>query len=371
MADSLFWQQLADRFRALSSCYHLRVHSFEDSNGGREAQWTFINSDKSVAVQFEAIARRAGTALVERSSSDLLYGWLNELRRHKFGRACNGCKHSSGHDGWLIESPAVDSASLCCILESQAIQIESDRSGSGQPKPFSDVFADEVKKVAPNVPFMIQRGFDVLLSEYPEHSSFSLDGLRHPFKLDALIGKMFRIAQDLGWITDSTPHVQRSAIEGILRDRAAHYQYVLLLIQKDNRRPENAGAWSSMLLSEMAKLPFDHRFVLGNGEFAERTVMEFGQRTAQPAEIILHPEPSDSDHLLVNLSKAVTNKIGIDGFLERNPGISRTQFTDFRAGRIEGKVGKDKCEEIRRAIVSTAAELGLYLPDRHRTCVAY
>jgi hypothetical protein len=51
-------------------------------------------------------------------------------------------------------------------------------------------------------------------------------------------------------------------------------------------------------------------------------------------------------------------------WLEENPGISRTQLTDYLGGRIKGRVSAPKCTEIERAILASAAALGLKTSSR-------
>jgi hypothetical protein len=49
----------------------------------------------------------------------------------------------------------------------------------------------------------------------------------------------------------------------------------------------------------------------------------------------------------------------LDLWLGEHPGLSRTQVTDFLAGRIKGRVSGNKLEKIQTAIRNSAQQLGL------------
>jgi hypothetical protein len=49
----------------------------------------------------------------------------------------------------------------------------------------------------------------------------------------------------------------------------------------------------------------------------------------------------------------------LEGWLNENRGLCRTQVTDYRAGRIKGRVSASKCKAIEAAIRASAQELGL------------
>jgi hypothetical protein len=54
-----------------------------------------------------------------------------------------------------------------------------------------------------------------------------------------------------------------------------------------------------------------------------------------------------------------SQKVVLADFLKEHPGISRTQVTDYRAGRTQGRVSPGKCRTIEAAILASAARLGL------------
>ena len=55
----------------------------------------------------------------------------------------------------------------------------------------------------------------------------------------------------------------------------------------------------------------------------------------------------------------VVTETGIEAFLTEHPGVKRTALMDYKAGRIKGRVGPDKCRAIISAAQHTAQTLGL------------
>lgn len=81
------------------------------------------------------------------------------------------------------------------------------------------------------------------------------------------------------------------------------------------------------------------------------------------------PAPSRYQTLLYEVLTRLKGNSGrvedaLSTFLESYAkGISRTQLTDYRAGRVKGKVSTEKCEAIENAITQAAKELGVTHSD--------
>jgi hypothetical protein len=61
----------------------------------------------------------------------------------------------------------------------------------------------------------------------------------------------------------------------------------------------------------------------------------------------------------VKLFDLVLAKTSLDKWVDENRGLSRTAVTDYRAGRIVGRVSAQKRAAIEAAIIASATALGL------------
>jgi hypothetical protein len=143
MADSTFWRDLADQFRALPEEFALLRGDRHQTVGSDDpAQWELIGGI-SAKVHFEALARRAASAIPNPSSSDLLTAWLEALIQHadaEVDQKIIGTQHNP--DGsvagkrmtsslyWLPAS----SVNYCKMLESEALQAEAEEKRRNDPK---------------------------------------------------------------------------------------------------------------------------------------------------------------------------------------------------------------------------------------------
>jgi hypothetical protein len=82
MADSGFWRDLAERFRALEDPYGmLRADWACVVGSGEPGQWRLPGgAGRTVTTQFESLAKRGASALSDAASPDLLIAWLEALR---------------------------------------------------------------------------------------------------------------------------------------------------------------------------------------------------------------------------------------------------------------------------------------------------
>jgi hypothetical protein len=135
MADSDFWRELAEKFRAIEDPFdllHAEWKKFERD------EWSLVDEAlaarphrASISTRFEALARRGGTRLD--SGRDSLHVWLDALRAED--RWTDHEVHSGlNASGQPVEPPVLiacwimrlckSSAEFCDILESRAIESE-------------------------------------------------------------------------------------------------------------------------------------------------------------------------------------------------------------------------------------------------------
>jgi hypothetical protein len=92
---------------------------------------------------------------------------------------------------------------------------------------------------------------------------------------------------------------------------------------------------------------------------------ELNTAGAADDEPVAAPEPAkrtivDEAHgRYVALSDEVLKQMKLEAFLNDHRSVSRTQFTDYRAGRIGGRISGQKREAIEAAIGESAKRLGL------------
>jgi hypothetical protein len=132
MADSDFWRDLADKFRALSDPEGLLCAHWI-SKKGLPYEWSLRSTrvvwgGRSVQVQFEALARRGGLEIDKPNDRSPLDWWLDSLSKDvpgdKFG---SGGEIVDGKpaDRWgSIDRICETSADFCKILESRALDAE-------------------------------------------------------------------------------------------------------------------------------------------------------------------------------------------------------------------------------------------------------
>lgn len=132
MSDSKFWRNLASEFRALDPHGALRADWDYIVSSGDLTGWRLAGADHTLRVQFEALARRAGSASADRSGMDLLIVWFDALRREspnfEYGAYLTEM-HDDGTDGphhqlGTIPHICVASADYCNVLESRAVDAE-------------------------------------------------------------------------------------------------------------------------------------------------------------------------------------------------------------------------------------------------------
>ena len=134
MLDSDFWQEYAEKFRALDpSGQYLWASWYSDLADGRAEppSWTLMgvgDIGHGVEVAFEPLARRAGKKLGK--PGNLLDTWLNAVKDH-----CGG-DHSGGGfrkapDGTMVEHIGgrilflcLAASELCSEMESRALEFE-------------------------------------------------------------------------------------------------------------------------------------------------------------------------------------------------------------------------------------------------------
>ena len=129
MADPDFWRDLAKDFRALDPSGMLRADWDYIVGSGNLDQWRLTGANRSITVQFEALARRAGRALSPAETRDPLLIWLSVLRNtlsFNFGAEATE-KNADGSDGahhvfGTIQRLCTASADLCTEMESEALK---------------------------------------------------------------------------------------------------------------------------------------------------------------------------------------------------------------------------------------------------------
>lgn len=77
-----------------------------------------------------------------------------------------------------------------------------------------------------------------------------------------------------------------------------------------------------------------------------------------PQKAVAGVEAIDPNRAIVIL---VVDEVGIESFLADHPGLKKTSVTDFKGGRIKGRVSFEKQQEIVAAARETASKLGLSL----------
>lgn len=157
MSDSEFWHDLATQFRSLDPLGTLRA-DWDYVIGSGVSNWRLAGgASYSVQSQFEALARRAGSAIARPQSSDLLGEWLDLLRakarnyqneREGFEKNADGsiaAHHLMGYIHRVCEA----SADYCSVLEGEAIEAEF----QARTKPFVPTSPASIPNVVkPNAP---------------------------------------------------------------------------------------------------------------------------------------------------------------------------------------------------------------------------
>jgi hypothetical protein len=132
MADSRFWHDLAEEFRALlETCWMLCADWDYTVGSGVTGTWTLAGAGATATIQFETLARRAGSALLDPGHDNLLIAWLEVLRRGSpnFKRMHGGFEPNDDgsethHDRGIIEHVCEASANYCSEMEGKAVEAE-------------------------------------------------------------------------------------------------------------------------------------------------------------------------------------------------------------------------------------------------------
>jgi hypothetical protein len=144
MADSSFWRDLADKFRALPlECKMLRAERYPvDDETGELSYWQLTGTATAKAL-VDALARRAASEITSPPTSDLLEAWLEVLikrggvRFHSqtisTGNNPDGTARPKQTVGSLYELPE-HSANYCKNLESEALQAEAEEKRQNDPR---------------------------------------------------------------------------------------------------------------------------------------------------------------------------------------------------------------------------------------------
>jgi DNA-binding XRE family transcriptional regulator len=145
MADSDFWKNLAEQFRALDPSGMLRADWDYIVNSGNVDQWQIKGADRSIRVRFEALARRAGSAIAEALQKDPLFIWLADVKatgpHFEFGPYVIE-KHVDGTDGpqhqlGTLNNLCIASAERCSEYESYALESEFREKQKNDPRNWS------------------------------------------------------------------------------------------------------------------------------------------------------------------------------------------------------------------------------------------
>jgi hypothetical protein len=155
MIDSDFWRDFAAGFRNLGD-ERLLVANWERSDSGYQ-WWLGPPALTPFILQFEALARRAGTKLDPSNPQDPLVIWLSALKQETrvikhYGLALVDEEltyRDSGARGFhkgVIRWVANASADFCCVLESRALETEhiaeADRIRNSKPENWSPLRRD-------------------------------------------------------------------------------------------------------------------------------------------------------------------------------------------------------------------------------------
>jgi hypothetical protein len=147
MADSSFWRDLADQFRALPlECKMLRADRHPVDDLTDELDHWELNGTATAKVLVDALARRAALEIQVPLSADLLNAWLEALIRHS-GVTFHSQTILRGNNpdrtarpkrtiGTLYELPE-HSANYCKMLESEALQAEAEEKRRNDPRNWS------------------------------------------------------------------------------------------------------------------------------------------------------------------------------------------------------------------------------------------
>ncbi|MGD0499332.1 MAG: hypothetical protein ABSC23_12945 [Bryobacteraceae bacterium] len=138
MADSDFWRDLAEKFRALNSTVLLRADWHQrfapESLQPHEAKWRIItigSSGRSARYEFEALARRGGREIHPKWES--LTAWLEALRELGLNTQEGPMAIETRPDGttvWHIYSGSIAQpcqASVDCCKHYESIALETER----------------------------------------------------------------------------------------------------------------------------------------------------------------------------------------------------------------------------------------------------
>jgi hypothetical protein len=166
---SAFWRDMEARFRALAeSLGKLRADWDYIVGSGDAGTWRLGGAPPSGIVRFEALARKAGTALASPTISTPLVAWLDLLRRESpnlgFGpygietqeNGEEGPHHQTGTVWRVCEA----SADQCCRLESEAFELGDAMRGvdASTPGHLREPAVANNKKVNPARPEEARRG---------------------------------------------------------------------------------------------------------------------------------------------------------------------------------------------------------------------
>jgi len=144
MADSSFWRDLANQFRALPlECKMVRADRYPvDDDTNELGQWQLDGTATGEAL-VDALARRAASEIENPPSHDLLESWLEVLitrggvqfhsQTISTGNNKDGTPRAQRTIGHLYELPQ-HSANYCKILESAALQTEHEEKQRSDPK---------------------------------------------------------------------------------------------------------------------------------------------------------------------------------------------------------------------------------------------
>jgi DNA-binding transcriptional regulator YiaG len=147
MADSSFWRDLADQFRALPlECKMLRADRYPVNDITDELSDWHLSGTATATALVDALARRAASEIPNPPTFDLLQAWLEVLikrggvRFHSqtisTGNNPDGTARPKRTIGSLYQLPE-HSANYCKMLESEALQTEAEEKRRNDPKNWS------------------------------------------------------------------------------------------------------------------------------------------------------------------------------------------------------------------------------------------
>lgn len=132
MADSDFWRDLAEKFRAISDPDGL-LRAHWQSEKRRQFEWS-VRSAKvvwgglSARAQFEALAARGGSKVENPNGRDLLSAWFDALNKEipsdRFESSAELVDGKPAHIWGSIYRICEASATFCNILERRALEVE-------------------------------------------------------------------------------------------------------------------------------------------------------------------------------------------------------------------------------------------------------